>query len=184
MSDLKKTLSELKPGDTLSIHGYVSSKGDVFDYTVRLLEDDGYRRLIQESLDKRDLLTPPEDMNPETEMVDWQVALREQLESWKKSLEGGHHRETRPLTKEGAIWVDETQPDVIILKNLYCVECKPRQETVPVKSAAKTRFKNHIRAQCPIGNYLGQLNLKEGKFECVIYRRGDATEPDTISRSG
>lgn len=156
-------------GGLIRITGYRNSSGEVADYTVRLLGSDGYKKLVQASLKMvmNEELAKPELIDVDT----WLLAKNEQVESWGKTLEGGHARsfETAIEDVDGLYGRNNAEPETVWLHNLELVDKKTISvgDKKEVNSRPKTLAKNYIRDNVPLKTYLGQMVLKPGKFDSV-----------------
>ena len=171
---IKEAVSKAVAGSRkLKIGGYVNSAGDVTDFVVELLPEDGYANLIKEALvgiAEGSLSTLPPEGFQDKEA--WSKGVDEQILSWTKSAAG-----TQPSRQGGGIVsstgpgysIFEDKPDVVAVFHARSLEAVKRVVTPnePTKSAAKTIAKSILRDRSPLGAYIGRLNLSSDKLESI-----------------
>jgi hypothetical protein len=151
----------------ISINGYVSKgSGQVANFQVQPLGADGYHRLVRESIEQAPSLERPIHFDEET----WKQALKEQIASWQKTLDGGHDRKDN-FSKEKKGFYGHADNDSVYIRNFVVVNKKviKKGEFKAVNSRPKTLAKKHILKQVPLGKYQGQMKLDEGGFDNVKY---------------
>lgn len=152
-----------KTGRKIRLTGYLTSKGQIFDYTLEPCE---YLELVESSLSKLDDTVRPDTVDKES----WMAALEELRVSLEKSLEGQHKQKT--MTRElnsvsDHVSVDAQAADMVVLRNMRALatvkvggpDTPEAKSKTPVIAAKKL-----IEAQLPRSQYVGQLNLNRGKF--------------------
>jgi hypothetical protein len=182
IEEIKSEVSKALAGDqTLLINRYVNSQGAVKDLVVRILPRDGYTQLVKESLDilNHDLQKFLTDLKPvEAEPIEWIEAIQEQIASFTKSLNKDesepvkYHKNT--LIYSEGLYFDMTEFQTgaetsCVLKGAYLLSSTNHSPDIPAKEPKgnKARYKQIIKNQLPISNYIAQLVLEPGKVELV-----------------
>ncbi len=178
---LQEINSAATSGGNLLIEKYITSDGAIKDYVVRLLPDNGYKNLVQQSLDmlNEDANKFLRDLKPtEADTGEWVQAVSEQIDSFVKTLKPSPDAPVRNYTKElvkmGAAYVDKQDLDnnslnTIVLKNLEVLSSVNHTPDKLFKSPKGNipKYKELIRKELPISKYLGQLNLAPEKVTSV-----------------
>lgn len=168
MIDHLKTIGD-KP---FSINGYQRSDGSVVNLRLRMLPPDGYKKLVEESVECIDKFG---------DLLDdalWEPTRNEVLTSLKNSLTPGDpdakpkrvsHEQITPVSDNLALL--DNDPDKVILFRTEILSTETMVEPGKVtksrddKSAAKKR----LMAALPVGRFCFRLNLYSGKYESVDY---------------
>lgn len=156
----------MKGSQTIRIAGYASSDGMVADYVVKLIGHEGYLDLVRKSLEL--LKSGKLSVFPGCSADEWAAAVREQTDSWTKTLQGESTRSgtTALRPSPDGYFTDPAKPDMVVVKNMLEISKEvviPSDKRASV-SAPKTLAKKHIAKQCPIEKFNGQMNLAPNKF--------------------
>jgi len=177
-NELREKLAEIKKNNGfLAISGYESSNGQIADITVQPLGADGYHRLVRESIEqvKAGDIVMPDGIDTDV----WAEAIKSQLDSWEKTLNGGHGRKNRYQRERGKkeLYTHADNGDVIYVKNIRIISkriLKQGQETV-TNSRPLTIAKKELVTQTPVASYQGTFKLsdKDGKqrFRRIAFNR-------------
>ena len=162
IDDIKQVIEEAFSNDlAICIKGYVSSNGNVYDYTVKPLSDGGYEELVLLSWQQLKDRKVTNDGSFEDEVFD--KACAEKMESFEKTLNNKQpareYKDEIEIKKYYATSPDK--PGVVILMGLEHVEPPVAVEfnAKPTKSAPKTLAKKAIEKQLPLASYAGRLNI-------------------------
>ena len=157
--DIINVIAEAEEGKKIRIHDYESSRGGKTTYTGTLVGVAGYKDTVKKSAEKLEKLTY-EDADVDFDEETFNVAKEEMLTSFYKTLNGEHKTRKFNTSKE-------PDPDIIPIRHFLCEERKvieaPKQETKKRRSSDRVRCKHALRAQLPVSNYIGQLNLSTTK---------------------
>lgn len=169
MEDWKTEVTKAyKTSRLLRITGYQSSDGGISDLTIRLpVEKDAYYTAVRESLEQ---LKKGDIKYPSHYAEVWADAVREQTESWRRTLNGEQAQRASKieynqhpdgyLTKAGAV-------NQVVLPHAFILKRTLRRLHKAALSAPKTLAKQYIREYTKVGQYRGSLILEPGKFESV-----------------
>lgn len=152
----------------ISIKGYVSkSSGQVADFIVQPLGDQGYIKKVKQALEQAKQLVKPKDFSQET----WDVALAEKIASYEKTLGEGHGRKDS-FSKEKKGFYGHDDNDAVYIRNVVKVSKKVHVEGEfkKVNSRPKTIVKKWIHDQTCLKTYQATFKLEEGTFDKVTYK--------------
>lgn len=153
------------------INGYQRSDGSVVNLTVRMLAPDGYKGLVQDSIDNIDKFGDLLDNSV------WEPARDVVMASLQKSLAPSITDEDKPknvscekitnVTANVAL-VDDDSDKVVV----YRVEVLNTETTVEPSKVVKSRdemsaAKKKLMAALPVGRFCFRLNLYKGKYESI-----------------
>jgi len=149
----------------ISIKGYENAKGAITDYIVQPLGPNGYKRLIQESLDQINNIE-----NTKFDKEVFNAAKSELIASFEKTLNDEHNR-VNNYSKEKTGFYSHEDNDCTYIRNLVVVRRIVRVpgEYKEVKSRPKTLAKNFIRRNLPISKYQGTFKLDSSKFDEIRF---------------
>jgi len=152
----------------ISIKGYVNSQGAVTNYLVQPLGENGYKNLIQKSIDEIDQL----ENKKEFDEVIFKLAKKELKESFNKTL-NDEHNITNNYSKETKGFYSHEDNDATYIRNIVIVkrEVLIEGEKKVVKSREKTLAKNYLKNRLPIGKYQGCFKLDSSKFEQLTFNK-------------
>jgi hypothetical protein len=182
IDEIKNEIDKALAGDrTLMLKGYKSSDGTVKDHVVVLLPEDGYKNLIKQSQEKLDKETDffINELRPkDADIIEWTTAIAEQEYSFKASLNPDkpvkEMKFKNPLVKQGGMHfyqseIESGEAQTVIIKNLqvlYTTNHTPEKEAKEPKGNIP-KYKNLIKSNLPIRQYVGQFNLSPDKVELV-----------------
>ena len=154
-------------------HGFISIKsyesggsGQVADFLVQPLGENGYANLLEKSIVEAKKLERPSKFDEEL----WNKALTAQIASWEKTLGEGHDRKDNYSKGEKAFYGHEDN-DAVYIRNFVIVKktVTTEGEFKTVKSRPLTICKKHIRKNVSLSKYQANLKLEIGKFASVKY---------------
>jgi hypothetical protein len=168
-ADIRAAVAKaIATGNTLHVSGYQSSKGAMYDYTLKV-PDNGhefYLDLVRDSV--RDLtegkITRPLEIEPAL----WKEACAQQLISWNNTLIGNQaKRESHEKLNviDGALVRDD---GVVVLTNceIINVHCLDEVKSA-VNSKPLTLAKKKLAAMSPLSKLSPRLNLSPDKVHSV-----------------
>ena len=153
----------------VSIRGYKSESGRVANILVQPLGENGYTRLVKESLDqvKAGNVTKPDNVDQDV----WDKAIESQSASWEKTLGEGHGRKDNFEKKEDKkeFYKHADNGDTMYIKNIRIMRKDVITEGVfkPVNSRPLTIAKKLLVKQTPVNKYKGCFILGKGKFDSL-----------------
>jgi hypothetical protein len=178
IDEIKNEIDKALAGDrTLMLKGYKSSDGTVKDHVVVLLPEDGYKNLIKQSQEKLDKETDffINELRPkDADIIEWTTAIAEQEYSFKASLNPDkpvkEMKFKNPLVKQGGMHfyqseIESGEAQTVIIKNLQVLYTTNHTPKEPKGNIPK--YKNLIKSNLPIRQYVGQFNLSPDKVELV-----------------
>lgn len=180
--EIKHEVEKALAGDkTLMLKGYKSSDGAVKDYVVLLLPDDGYKNLVKTSHEKLNKETEffMNELKPaDADIAEWAAAITEQVESFNKSMSDNKPVKEiqfkNPTVRQGGMHFYQSEFEsgeinTVIIKNVQVLSTTNHTPDKEVKEPKGVipRYKNLIRSQLPISQYVGQFNLSPDKVELV-----------------
>lgn len=155
-----------KGSKKLEVKGYINSKGKAADYVVEMIGYEGYRSLIQQSIDFIENLPRPEQFGA----FDWTEATDQQLNSWKTSLSGVSQRASSVTIEpadEGAYFTRADRPDAVVLQHMRLISVSEPEVKQANHRDGVTAAKAWIRDNAPVSKYINMLILEPGKFTTV-----------------
>lgn len=177
-TEVKKALAGDK---VLLLEKYTSSEGQIKDYVIRLLPDDGYINLVKESLEilNNEAEKFLRDIRPSSaDAVEWAKAAAEQIASFSNSLNPDKEKKNfnfkNPLVKDDGLYFYESEfkdgnINTVIIKNAQVLSSTNHSEEAEDKlpKGNIARYKYLIRAHLPVSKYVAQFILSPGKVETV-----------------
>lgn len=168
----------------LKIEGYVSeSAGSVTNYSAALLGPEGYRDILEHTLELVDKNRFPSVDFEAYDLTEtqWLEGFQEQVTSWRISYGcvTGEIETQKPKPKENLTYQPESgfyvkSPDdgVTVLRNLYVVQKKvvksADRKSSPLQSKNPiVRAKALARQVAPINNYLARLNIQPSNIKSI-----------------
>lgn len=169
-------------GCSLEIRGYTNANGDVSDYTVAFLANNGYDDLVERSHAKLQHLLHKEGAIAlaNAANIPLDKVAPAQVETWANEMLASYEKRMTTPPEERAVreqagvsahpngyWVKDGS-EVTILRGLRLIQKTTRYAGKQASNTwGKTRVKNHIVNLLPIGDYIGQMNLDPEKLEGV-----------------
>lgn len=158
------------------VEGYVDVKGQVSDIAVELLPPTGYDDMVATSLEILEHWTVHEATSLcghiDFECVPFDMlvqAMKELEQSWKARIQlvkqAAPKEPTDGLVRQEDGWyLKADDPTLTVLKEMRKISQESRT-TTPEKAGktekwTKTRVKEKLTVNLPIGSYLGRLNLR------------------------
>jgi len=168
----------------IGIKGYVSDTGREADYVVQPYGENGYIRLVNESLAQleNDEIAMPKTVHGEAmDAETWKMAVAEQIESFRKTLDGGHGRADRKEKVDKGFYAIDDVPYVF---NIRVVSYRENEQQaannlalgdkikkIPVSLKAKA--KDYIRKYVKMGGYRGMFKLDPSKFDRIAWSKNE-----------
>ena len=189
-------------GGFIAIENYVDGNGRITNRLLTTFGSDTYHRLVKESIDAvldNSVELPSTIDGMDIDAATWNQAVVEQLQSWRKTLTGGHGRkDTKSAVKNDD---GETQrgfyerDGIACLANIRIVKTSETDEqkayndlgkddgSVKVKPGPKSalaKAKAHLRDKTPVGDFKGEFKLAPDRFSRIAFS-GTAINVDAVA---
>lgn len=166
----------------ICISGYRSDTGRICNYVLQPYGADAYPRLLRESLLmlEKGIDDLPTELHGQTiDKEIWNEAVLEQIDSFRKSLNGGHGREDRKVKIDKAFYeldgtvyvanvrivsIHETEE-----QKAHNIRLREEIENKDIPKSPKAKAKKYLRGITPVGNFRGQFRLDADKFDRIAF---------------
>jgi hypothetical protein len=189
-------------GGFIAIENYVDGNGRITNRLLTTFGGGTYHKLISESIDAvldNSVALPSTIDGMDIDAATWNQAIVEQLQSWRKSLTGGHGRkDTKSAVKtdDGDTQRGFYERDgIACLANIRIVKTSETDEqkaynelgkadgSVKLKKGPKSalaKAKAYLRNETPVGAYQGEFKLAPDRFSRIAFS-GTAINVDAAS---
>ena len=156
----------------ISIKGYTTAKGEVANYLVQPLGDNGYINIINKSLVELENVKNEKGFSQDV----FEQAKIELETSFNKTINNEHNK-TDNYNKEKKGFYGHSKSDSLYIKDIVIIKkvTITKGEKKIVKSAEKTLAKKYIRNKLSIGKYQGTFKLDSSKFEELSFNNTTIT---------
>jgi len=176
--------TETKKG-FIGITNYRNSKGYLSNYIVTTFGDDAYPRLLKKSIEEietNQLELPSELHGMKIHGSVWDAAIKEQVASWKKSLDGGHNIKNDRTAisdddgnKKQGFYQKDGIPylfNVSVVKRHVTEEQEKHNAKLPPRSTPKSpkaAAKDYLRSETEVGKYRSPFKLDPENFSRLAF---------------
>jgi len=168
----------------IGIRGYVSETGREANYVLQPYGENGYIRLVQESLEQLqngEVEKPKKVFGEAIDTETWEEAVSEQIASFEKTLAGGHGRKDRKEKEDKGFYSIDGIPFVFNVRVVSYNETPEQAENnaalgdkiKKIPKSLKAKAKKHIRTSVKLGGYRGMFKLDPSKFDRLAWDKNE-----------